>query len=123
MNKQEEILLMAALLRDVRGNWSDEIISRLTEVNQISKKYNFEAIEEKTRLIMEAEKAGKNKHFDGRCFRTGYESGGYEGLSEFYGEEDNFKLKGRSNDFLQKVDELITNEWLIFSDFNEYIKS
>lgn len=122
MIKQEEIILMEALLRDIRGNWSDEIISRLTEANRIAKSYNFEAIEEKTRGIIDAEKAGNNKNFDGRYFRSGYESGGYEGLSEFYGGENNFKLTGKSKDFLQKVDELMTNEWLIFPDFDEYIK-
>lgn len=120
MIKQEEIILMEALLRDVRGNWSDEIISRLTEANRIAKRYNFEAIEEETRAIIDSEKAGKNRNFDGRCFISDYKSGGYEGLSEFYGGDGNFKLKARSKEFLQKVDELMTNDWLIFPDFDEY---
>ncbi|AZJ44173.1 hypothetical protein ABEW22_19090 [Bacillus velezensis] len=120
MIKQEEIILMEALLRDVRGNWSDEIISRLTEANRIAKSHNFEAIEKKTRGIIDAEMTGNNKNFDGRCFRSDYKSGGYEGLSEFYGGDGNFKLKARSKEFLQKVDELMTNDWLIFPDFDEY---
>ncbi len=43
---QEEIILMEALLRDVRGNWSDKLYP-VDRGNRIAKSHNFEAIEKK----------------------------------------------------------------------------
>lgn len=91
---------MEVFLRDVRGNWLDEIIFRLIEVNWIVKSYNFEVIEEEICVIIDLEKVGNNRNFDGRCFILDYKLGGYEGLSEFYGGDGNFKLKGRLKEFL-----------------------
>ncbi|MGF7535036.1 hypothetical protein AAGG74_15305 [Bacillus mexicanus] len=121
MNKKEEILLMDALLKDISGNWADEIISRLTEIIRIATKYNFEEIAKKASSVLEAEKSQNNRNFEGRVFETRYESGGYEGLSKFY-EDFDFKLIGRSKEFLEKIDKLMTNEWLIFPDFKEFIR-
>lgn len=118
MDKQEEILLMTALLMDVSFNPFDEIAPRLSEANCIAKKYNFDAIEKSTREFLEQKKAGSLANYDKNIFRTEVETGGFIGLSEYYGGILNFNWKYRSEEFRKKANELITSQRLMFPDYN-----
>ncbi|PLC14140.1 hypothetical protein BV582_21460 [Bacillus paralicheniformis] len=117
MDKQEEILLMTALLMDVSFNPFDEIIPRLWEANCIAKKYNFDAIEKSTREVIEQKRAGNLATFDENPFRIEVETGGFIGLSKFYGGILNFNWKYRSEEFRKKANELMTSQRLMFPDF------
>ena len=112
MDKQEELMLLGALLYDVRLNWADEIVSRLKEAKKLAANNKLKDIEEKIDEVLEKEyeyqkNPYKTSYFDGRVFRGYYE--------DLLGDQ---QLAGKSIEFQAVVRDLCTCGDGIFEDWD-----
>lgn len=112
MNREEKIYLIECLLRDVRGNWADDVTDRVNKSAELCKELGGSFL----KLAERCEEFLACKNIDGRFFRDEFPEG-YYGLDNFHSLTAN--LKDKSQEFQDIAEELITYPEYLFNDWSE----
>jgi len=80
MEREEKILLLELIMRDIRGNWGWELEERIAKAIELSKELGFKEQLERLEWYLN-EQLPKGER-DGRYLRTNADNGGYEGLED-----------------------------------------
>lgn len=111
MNRNEKILLLELILRDIRGYWGCGTDGRTDRALKLARELNFKKHIKRLNEYVEWE------HNDGRFFRYHYSHGGYEDMSELHGLE--YTIKDKSVDFQKQSEILVCPEYR-FDDWDKY---
>ena len=117
MNKEEKILALQLILKDIRGNWGWNLEERvevaLDLATEIAKEDAiFEKMVESINGYIASCENGDN---DGRYFRDSFPNG-YEGMDELHGLENTYEEKSES---FKSIMSCITYPEYIFKDRKE----
>lgn len=115
MSKEEKILALELILKDIRGNWGWGLEERVDMALNLSirlSKDNKEYLK-MVESINDFKEDMKTKWCDGRHFRTNFPRG-YEGMSKIHGLKNTYKDKSKG--FKTKMKCLTYPEY-IFSDW------
>ena len=119
MTIEEKLLALELILKDIRGNWSDDLEDRINTAEEISldllmnEKYNKD-MECMLKSIRKFKKTIDDVWCDGRHFRTNYPKG-YIGMSCLHGLD--YSYEDKSDEF-KKVVECLTYPEYAFTDWN-----
>lgn len=112
MKKDEKILMIKLLLKDIRGNWGWEHSNRAGKAYDLSMELYIDT-EDKNWLIL-ARCIAQYDGYDGRYFRSKFPYG-YEEMEKLYTITETYKDK--SEEFKKIVEEYLTYPEYRFEDY------
>ena len=111
MNKKEKVLLLELILRDIRGNWTNQGC-RVSKAFKLARE-----LEEKIKSMGElVDTIGNYDYIDGRYFRDKYPKG-YINMNELH--DLSYTILDKSEDFKEET-QILTFPEYCFEDWNEY---
>lgn len=114
MSREEKLLLLQLILKDIRGNWGYNLGKRVDKALDLANDLKLDEFIESIKEYREDCKEGYN---DGRFFRMSYEDGGYEDMEELHGLKHT--IVDKSNEFKSEI-RILTYPENRFDDWEEY---
>jgi hypothetical protein len=112
MSREEKVLLLELILRDIRGNWGWDLHDRVDEAEALATE--LELAEHLKSIATFREHISEGDH-DGRHFRRSHLYGGYEGMEQLHGLPH--LLADRSEEFKDAALGILTYPDCAFEDF------
>lgn len=114
MSREEKMLLLELILRDIRGNWGWDLEKRVDKALELAKELELDVFIKNIKdYKLECEKG----YDDGRYFRTSYKYGGYEAMELLHGLCHT--IIDKSDKFKSEIN-ILTYPENRFEDWNEY---
>lgn len=117
MTREEKILLLDLILRDIRGNWGWDLEKRLARAKELSVELGLKAHEERVDSFEKQMRIWGM--YDGRDFRCSYKDGGYEDMEILHGLQST--IGDKSTEFQIECVDILTYPDCRFDDWDDYI--